>query len=138
MKKSFFAVIAIVVFCTIGFGQTQAELNEIEHTDYLKVEKELNNVYNKILKEYKTDTVFKKNFRAAQKVWLKLRDAEMQVKFPDTNNRRYGSVLPMCWWLYLAELTQSRIEYLKAWIDGTEEGDNCAGSIKINSRKELP
>ena len=34
---------------------------------------------------------------------------------------------------YLAELTSKRIKTLNQWIDGTEEGDVCSGSIRTSS-----
>jgi hypothetical protein len=36
----------------------------------------------------------------------------------------------MCHALYKAELTQARTRELKVWLDGIEEGDVCAGSVK--------
>ena len=39
----------------------------------------------------------------------------------------------MCEAIYLNELTKSRIETLKTWLEGIEEGDICSGSVKITS-----
>jgi len=111
------------------FGQTQAEMNKTEHDKYLKANKRLNNIYQTILKEYKEDTTFIKNFKASQKIWIRFRDAEIKMKYPD-RKEGYGSVEPMCWSIYLTQLTNERIRILKAWIDGIEEGDVCAGSVK--------
>jgi hypothetical protein len=33
--------------------------------------------------------------------------------------------------MYLTELTQDRIKALQVWIDGVEEGNICAGTVKI-------
>lgn len=52
------------------FGQTQLEMNQEEQSKYLKADKELNLVYNKVLKEYKSDTAFIKNFKNAQRIWI--------------------------------------------------------------------
>ena len=129
MKRLF--IISGLTFLSISvIAQTQTEMNEQAHKDFLKTEKELNSTYNKILKQYKSDTAFIKNFKKAQQIWLKLRDAEMEAKFPDRDKRNYGSIFPMCWSSYLAELTQERIKKLEEWLTGTEEG-GCAGSVKI-------
>ena len=134
MKKIILTFLLILGLSSITFAQTQAELNEKARKDFLKADKELNIVYNKILKEYKTDTIFIKNLKIAQKLWLKLRDAELQAKYPDVQHRMYGSVLPMCGSMYLQELTEERIKRLKIWLDGIEEGDVCSGSVKIKNQ----
>jgi hypothetical protein len=36
----------------------------------------------------------------------------------------------MCRCLALADLTNQRVEQLQRWIDGTEEGDVRAGSVR--------
>ena len=60
MKK----VISICVFVLItllSFAQSQGELNDDAQKQFEKANKELNQVYSDILKEYKKDTVFIKN-----------------------------------------------------------------------------
>ena len=118
-------------FC---FGQTQADMNKAEHEKYLKADKELNAVYQRVLKEYKKDTAFIKNLITSQKIWIQFRNAEMKLKYPDREPGYYGSVQPMCWSIYLTELTNERIKSLKVWIDGIEEGDVCSGSVKTSSK----
>jgi uncharacterized protein YecT (DUF1311 family) len=120
-------LLSSVAFC---FGQTQLEMNEAAHKEYLKADKELNSVYQNILKEYKEDTALNKNKKASQKIWVQFRDAEIKVKFPDREPGYYGSVHPTCWFTYLTRLTNERISTLKAWVDGIEEGDMCSGSVK--------
>jgi uncharacterized protein YecT (DUF1311 family) len=111
-------------------AQTQVELNEQEHKRYLKTDSELNSIYQNILKEYASDTAFVKNLKVSQKLWIQFRDAEMKLKYPDREPGYYGSVQPMCWSIYLTQLTEDRIKTLKQWLDGIEEGDVCAGSTK--------
>lgn len=113
------------------FGQTQADMNQESLNNFFKVDKELNDVYNKILKEYKSDIEFIKNFKNAQRIWIQFRDAELKAKYPDREDGYYGSVQPLCVRLYLTELTEERIKKLKIWLSGIEEGDACAGSIKM-------
>jgi hypothetical protein len=33
--------------------------------------------------------------------------------------------------MYLTELTQDRTKTLQVWIDGVQEGDVCAGTVRI-------
>jgi uncharacterized protein YecT (DUF1311 family) len=121
-------------------ASTQSEINACAHEDFRKEDDELNRVYREILKKYKDDPVFIKRFRAAQQAWLKFRDAQFEARFPHILNSRgqynYGSVFPMCDNNYKAELTHSRIEELRLWLDGVEEGDVCAGSLPTKSLNE--
>ena len=117
-------------FCS--YSQTQAEMNKEAYAEFNKADNELNEVYQKILAEYKTDTLFVENLKASQRIWIKFRDAELKMKFPDYPDKIYGSIHPTCRAFYLMELTEKRTESLKIWLNGTEEGDVCNGSVKIN------
>ena len=123
-----------IIFCvTINFcfGQTQVEMNQNANTGFQKADKELNVVYQSILKSYKSDTEFVKNLKISQRIWVQLRDAEMKTKYPDRENGYYGSVQPMCWSIYMEDLTEERTKKLKVWLTGIEEGDVCSGSVKM-------
>ena len=127
-------LIFFLVFSTTliySYGQTQSEMNEKAAKDFEKADKELNSVFQQIIKEYRSDTVFIKNLRKAQKLWIQLRDAELDVKFPEEPDKFYGSVAPMCWSMYKIDLTKERIKKLRVWLIGIKEGDVCAGSVKI-------
>jgi uncharacterized protein YecT (DUF1311 family) len=132
MKQQFFTLLFCLAnfFC---FGQTQLDLNDKAHKDYLKADKELNSIYQKILNEYRSDTAFIKNFKQAQKIWVQFRDAEMSAKYPKREEGYYGSVQPMCWSMYLQKLTEERTKDIKIWLEGIEEGDVCAGSVKTKN-----
>ena len=130
MKKAL-SLICFILIIVCGFGQTQSDLNDAEHKKYLKADKELNSIYQKILKEYKADSDFIKNLKISQKIWIHFREAEMKVKYPAKESGIYGSVFPMCWSIYLTDLTHDRTKTLKVWLDGIEEGDVCSGSVKI-------
>ena len=66
-------------FC---IGQTQLEMNQEAAKNFKEADKELNSVYNQILKEYQADTKFITNLKVAQRAWIKFRDAEMNAVFP--------------------------------------------------------
>ena len=131
MKYMFSLVLFFL--CFAGFSQTQAELNMMQYESYKKTDKKLNEVYQAILKEYKSDTEFIKNLRASQRIWITFRDAEVKVKYPDREAGYYGSIHPLCVSLYLEELTLDRVSTLTQWIKGAEEGDGCSGSIKVKN-----
>jgi uncharacterized protein YecT (DUF1311 family) len=104
----------------------------MQYDSYKKTDKKLNEVYQAILKAYKSDTEFIKNLRASQRIWMNFRDAEVKVKFPDREEGYYGSIHPLCVSAYLEELTLDRVSTLSQWLKGSEEGDACSGSIKTN------
>lgn len=127
MKK--ITIVILSIFLTsVTFSQTQSSMNEKAKEKYEKEDAELNKVYKKILHEYATDTKFIKNLRETQKIWIKFRDAQTNMRYPLEID---GSARPMCRYNYLNELTSDRIKQLNLWIEGIEEGDVCSGTIKI-------
>jgi len=131
--KKLILIISSLMIAFLSFSQSQSEMNGDAEKNLEKADKELNEVYAKILKEYKEDTAFIKNLKISQRLWIQFRDAEMNMKYPQREDGYYGSVQPMCWSMYKEDLTQQRIKVLKIWFEGIEEGDVCAGSVK---RKE--
>jgi uncharacterized protein YecT (DUF1311 family) len=109
-------------------AQSQRDLNDSAGNESAKAERELNATYQGILKKYANDPTFIGRLRTAQRAWLKFRDAQLEMRFPPSDQA--GSAEPMCYASYKAELTQARTRELKVWLDGIEEGDVCAGTIK--------
>ena len=127
--------LVIILFLTLNFNcfsQTQAEMNKEAYAAFNKTDNELNQVYQKILTEYKTDTLFVENLIASQRIWIKFRDAELKMKFPEYQNKNYGTIHPICRAFYLLELTENRTKTLKEWLKGIDGLDACNGSVKIN------
>jgi uncharacterized protein YecT (DUF1311 family) len=117
----------------VAFPQTQFEINQEKTKSYDQAEENLNLVYQKVLSRYKNDPDFIKALHTSQRLWIKLRDSELLMQYPMMNKDRryYGSVFPMCRATFLTEFTQQRTETLQKWLDGSEEGDVCSGSIKF-------
>ena len=129
MKK-----LLLILLCLpmIGFGQTNIKIEENANQSYKNSDAELNEVYREILNEYSNDTIFIKALRISQRNWIKFRDSELKMKYPDRGSADwYGSIHTLCVSNYLAELTQIRTERLKIWLTGIEEGDVCSGTVKI-------
>ena len=70
-------------------------MNESAHKDFLKADKELNHVYQQILKDYKDDAVFIKSLKASQRIWIQSRDAELKMMYPNREPGYYGSNTPL-------------------------------------------
>lgn len=97
-------LVALSILTNFSFSQSQADMNLEASTNYKKADKKLNSAYQIILKEYGNDTVFIKNFKRAQKIWIQYRDAQMAAKYPHPNE--YGSVFPMCYPMEFQSLQQ--------------------------------
>jgi uncharacterized protein YecT (DUF1311 family) len=116
---------------TLVQAQTQREMNAETAADFTSADEQLNSIYQEILSEYADDKVFIASLKEAQRSWVVFRDAQLKMKYPDREPGYYGSVLPSCEAMYLTELTQERIKALQVWVDGVEEGNICAGTVKI-------
>jgi uncharacterized protein YecT (DUF1311 family) len=121
----------LLVISLPAVAQNQAELNNEAHNSYMKANNEMNRIYQQIKKEYKSDTIFIKNLYASQKIWLKFRQAQLAMKYPEYPSDAYGSCQPMCVSNYLTDQTRDRIRTLKVWIDGIKQGEVCSGSVKV-------
>lgn len=108
---------------------TQMDLNRCAFSDYKKADAELNRVYKQLQIAYKKDALFLNNLKQSQRAWIKLRDADFALKYPHSDD--YGSIFPLCASGYKRDLTLQRVEFLKQWLVGSEEGEVCRGSVKL-------
>lgn len=133
MKHLIF-LLAGMLLCFISSAQTQSAMNAKADFEFRSADKKLNQTYQRILIEYKTDTAFVKNLRVAQRIWIQFRDAEMLTRYPVRPEGYYGSIQPFCRATYKTELTNDRIRKLMVWLNGESEGDVCAGTIKTKTK----
>ena len=129
MRSIFVFYMSILCFQVIG--QSQSDLNLSAQRSYLEKDNELNQVYQEILTEYADDVEFIANLRNSERLWIKFRDAEMLMKYPENSFVRGGTVFNLCYFNYKTELTQKRIDTLKQWLEGEPEGEVCGGSVKV-------
>jgi len=124
--------IAILIFISnFSFSQSQMEMNISAESKFIRIDKKLNEVYNQILVEYSDNKQFVKNLKISERLWVKFRDAEILMRYPEDDAIREASVFNLCYFEHLTELTESRIKTLQEWISGVREGDVCGGSMKI-------
>lgn len=113
---------------------TQAEMNACAGTDFQTADKELNRTYQAVLKKYADDQAFVRKLRASQQAWLKFREAELDAIFPHAAEANYyGSIYPQCRAGKLTKMVTERTRELREWLDGVEEGETCAGSVKTKA-----
>lgn len=118
----------LLCFGMTGYSQSQSDMNRTATQEFRTADKQLNEVYQQIMKDYAANKPFIKNMKDAQRVWIQFRDAQMKARFPESP-RYYGSSYPACYNNYLAELTRQRVEALREWLSGVTEGDVCGGSV---------
>ena len=115
---------------SVASAQTQMQLNQEACDEYKKADAEMNTVYRRITTDYRKDASFIRALKKAQLAWLRFRDAHLESVFPGAASQ-YGSISPMCRCMTLAEITKARTQTLNRWVEGIEEGDVCAGSVKV-------
>lgn len=113
-------------------ANTQLEINLCDSDELSLADKELNQIYQAVLKKHESNKKFIEKLKNSQRAWLKWRDAEMEAIFPEKDQPGYyGSSFAGCWVNQLALLTRERSRQLKIWLEGIEEGDICSGSYPI-------
>jgi uncharacterized protein YecT (DUF1311 family) len=132
MKRTVMTLAVFALFAApLARAQTQGEMNAETAGEFQAADKQLNSIYQEILSNDADDEAFIASLKEAQRCWIAFRDAQLKMKYPDREPGYYGSILPSCEAMYLAELTQERIKTLQVWIDGVQEGDVCAGTVRI-------
>jgi uncharacterized protein YecT (DUF1311 family) len=134
MKKHLFTILWLILPMSItnAFAQTQAETEKQAIAEYKQSEKELNKIYNLVLKTYAKDTIFIKKLKESQRIWTASRDADIELIFVDhkVDPSEYGIMLPVCKAWELKDMTDERTDFLNQWIEGID-GTSCEGSRKV-------
>jgi len=117
-------------------AKTQAELTECGSGDYKMAHDELQIAYQQLLRKAAGDKVAVQKIRAAQRAWIAFRDAQLAALYPaEDKQKEYGTVLPMCANLALADLTRQRTKMLKQMLNPAE-GDVCGGGLSYPEGNE--
>ncbi|MGV8959607.1 MAG: lysozyme inhibitor LprI family protein [Stenotrophomonas sp.] len=95
----------------------QMQLNACAAENLAKADAELNRVYRQVLARHAGEAVALEKIKAAQRVWIQLRDADLAARYPvgkDENPRvLYGSMYPMLYAGAKAALTETRTAFLR-------------------------
>ncbi len=103
---------------------SQVELNACAADELAAADDELNATWRDIIKRLGDDAIAVARLKAAQRLWIQLRDADMEAQFPLADDQdprvQYGSMYPMSFAHAKAELTRQRTRYLRAqFLDNT-------------------
>lgn len=113
MKNYMFIILLALPMA--AFSQTQSQMNATAAKDYAKADKELNTVYQQIIKKYADNTLFLKHMKDAQLAWINFRDAEFRRTFPKFMNGQveYGTMYSLERSTFLEDMTAQRTITLK-------------------------
>ncbi len=112
MRYSLAILLLIVWSATPALAQTQLDLNQAAHEQYLQADKELNEVWNELTP--KLSPKVKDKLVEAQLRWLKFRDAEAEARAAVYEG---GSMAPLVRSESLTDSTRQRTERLRAWLE---------------------
>ena len=108
-------------------AQSMADMTSEASSQFDIADKNLNTAYKDLLMEYKDYPNFIEKLKNAQKLWIKYRDALIDMQFPSNEpTLDYGSMYSLCLLDYKTELTNNRTKELLNYMK-YEEGEGCVG-----------
>lgn len=119
MKTAIFLSLALFVVAMASvFAQSQAEMNADAAAGLEKADRQLNAVYQKLLKSHEDSPAFCSALKEAQRAWLRFVEFHLKSAFPleEGEDPRvvYGSIFPMEYALLKTQLTEERVAQLRA------------------------
>jgi uncharacterized protein YecT (DUF1311 family) len=95
-------------------AMAQNEMHVCANEEAIRVDSELNRVYKLLLSKVRGNPLATAKIKAAQKAWIRYRDAYIQAMYPESDKQaKYGSIFPMEVDLLGAKLSWQQIEALK-------------------------
>ena len=95
----------------------QQEMNQCAFDALGEADAQLNATYTKVLASLEHDPLARERVKAAQRLWLQLRDADLAAQFPLAEGKdprmQYGSIYPLEHADAQADLTRQRTDYLR-------------------------
>jgi uncharacterized protein YecT (DUF1311 family) len=106
------------------YGQYDPPVSQLKNntaadplTMYKNADWKLNEVYQQLLAMKKTNKVFIKNLKNAERLWIKYRDAQLTEKYPQVKPASDKSMFTKPQLTYLTILTEDRIKELQDMFD---------------------
>ena len=114
LRPLFYLAFAAVAFSTLApaRAQSQQEMNAEAAAEFTKADKELNQIYAKVLEVL--DDVAKEKLKRSQRAWVVFRDAE--AEFRADAEARGGSMWPVIHEGVRSSLTKERVKALKEYL----------------------
>jgi uncharacterized protein YecT (DUF1311 family) len=115
VKLSF--ILFVLACAPLALAQTQLEMNDKAAAEFAKADKELNEVYAKVIGVL--DDQAKEMLKRSQRAWVAFRDAE--AAFRADAEARGGSMWPLVHEGVRGKLTRDRVKALREYL--IEEGN---------------
>lgn len=120
--------------------ETALDINTCAAEQLTQAKNQMEAALQKVKTTHQDDTLFLERLMQAQSAWKTWVDTELAARFPtaQTNSARtkYGSLYPNCRHQIHADMMKARTKHLQQWLNGTEEGDVCAGSIRTKKQTQ--
>ncbi len=97
----------------------QMQMNQCAYETYQKADKALNTVYKALRNKKKNDKTYLANLKTSQRLWIKFRDAELDLIFTcESGDKRqcFGSMYPLLYNSEKADITQQRVKSLEKYL----------------------
>ncbi len=112
-------------------AETSSARNACASAKAAVAQSELDAVLKHIRLQYAENEGFLVKLRDAQTAWEAYRTAQIAARYPHLSEPgHYGNGHRVCLAAYKENLTRKRISELQPWLDGDENDDGCAGSVK--------
>lgn len=98
---------------------TQIEMNRCAYEVFKKSDKMLNKAYKKLREKHKNDKNYLTNLKNSQLLWIKFRDAELELIFTcEDENKRicFGSMYPLLYNSEKETITKARTKVLQRYL----------------------
>jgi uncharacterized protein YecT (DUF1311 family) len=122
--KKYFMIDYIGNQIIMQYGQYDPPVSQLKNntaadplTMYKNADWKLNEVYQQLLAMKKTNKVFIKNLKNAERLWIKYRDAQLTEKYPQVKPASDKSMFTKPQLTYLTILTEDRIKELQDMFD---------------------
>lgn len=97
----------------------QMQMNQCAYEAFQKADKALNKVYKALRNKNKSDKAYLANLKTSQRLWIKFRDAELDLIFTcESGDMRmcFGSMYPLLLNSEKASITQQRVKSLENYL----------------------
>jgi len=130
MKKLLLLSALFIFACSIDLcAQSMVEITEEARLQFQRADKDLNTAYLDLKMKYKNYPNFIEKLKIAQRLWIKYRDALIDMQFPSNEPRlAYGSMYSLCMLDFKTELTLKRTYELLNYMNNGD-GDDCGGPV---------
>lgn len=131
MRAVVLSIMLIVLAPALVAAQSQMEMTAEACRGMKAADAALNATWAAIVKRLRDEPKTFARLKTAQKAWLAFRDAHLTALYEPDDPALAGTARGMCECLEQEVLTRRRVEQLKTWAEGVEEGDVCVGNRPV-------